>query len=359
MSTQTYVAQRTFTLGKSGLQIVKGESLQFNGTDVIYQGQAITFPQFRGTVNVGWVALSGTTVEELPAVAGMQIRPADGGNPMQPKPRQPIDTQAVEAEEREVASVGAHSTHTAQRNATNYRRDPRHPSVVVEEQDGVPVRTLKTAAGEGAKHRRTTLTSTSAHQAITEASAVSIEPGQGMSREEMLERMSPSDRAQYEAKIASRRAQYVDDEPVEVRRVQPTQASTSEGITAAVMTGGGTEVADLGGGDQRPARQEVIEAEGIRFGTTNGPQKGVQLVQPPAPVPARSNGGDGVARQIAKSVCPDFPDNYDFSASTRKKIARLQADYDDRPDVIRAVAAADTDPEVRQRLIEEFPEVFS
>ena len=67
---------------------------------------------------------------------------------------------------------------------------------------------------------------------------------------------------------------------------------------------------------------------------------------------------DSVCRKIAKSICADFPDNYVFTQTTRKKIARLQADFEDRPDVIRAVAAADTDPEVRSRLFEEFPEAF-
>jgi hypothetical protein len=61
---------------------------------------------------------------------------------------------------------------------------------------------------------------------------------------------------------------------------------------------------------------------------------------------------------IARSICPDFPENYVFTDPVRKKIARLQADYEDRPDIIRAVAAADVDPEVRSRLIQEFPEAF-
>jgi hypothetical protein len=65
------------------------------------------------------------------------------------------------------------------------------------------------------------------------------------------------------------------------------------------------------------------------------------------------------ARKIAKSICPDFPESYDFAAPARKKIARLQADFEDRPDVIRAVAAADTDLELRNRLFVEFPGAFT
>jgi hypothetical protein len=65
-----------------------------------------------------------------------------------------------------------------------------------------------------------------------------------------------------------------------------------------------------------------------------------------------------VCRKIARAICADFPDNYVFTDSPKKKLARLQADYEDRPDVIRAVAAAETDGEVKRRLIEEFPEAF-
>lgn len=368
-STEKFIAARTFSLGNSGQQVVQGTEIEFDGTNVIYGGQRVAMPQFRGAVRVGWVRPldAPDTGPQAPPMAGMQIRPADGGNPMQPKPRQSIDTQAVEAEEREVASVATHQEQTRRQNATNYRRDPNHPSIVqVEEQDGVPVRTLKTAAGEAAKQQRTTLTASSAGQAIQAASSAgSIEPGQGVSREEMLERMNPQERAEYEAQIAARKAQYVEPTVEEVRQVQAAQPLQSEGITAPVTTGGGIETVDMGGTGAAPARQEVIEQEGIRFGTTNGPQKGVQRVpaqqhsQVRQAAQAPSNGGgDAVARQIARSICPDFPDNYDFGASIKKKIARLQADYDDRPDVIRAVAAADTDPEVRTRLLDEFPGAF-
>jgi hypothetical protein len=367
-TTEKYIATRTFALGSSGQQVVEGTEIEFDGTNVIYGGQRVAMPQFRGALRVGWARPVGApdAGPQLPPVAGMQIRPADGGNPMQPKPRQAIDTQTVEAEEREVGTVEAHTAHTTRQNATNYRRDPHHPSVVVEEQDGTPVRTLKTAAGEASKHQRTTLTSTSAHQAIQEAGNVSIEPGQGVSREEMLQRMNPQERARYEAEIAARRAQYVESTAEEVRQVQSAQAVQSEGIKAPVTTGGGIETVDMGGTGATPARQEVIESEGIRFGTTNGPQKDVQRVpqqshsQVRQAAQAPSNGGgDAIARQIARSVCPDFPDNYDFGATLRKKIARLQADYDDRHDIIRAVAAADVDPEVRAALLEEFPGAFA
>ena len=63
-------------------------------------------------------------------------------------------------------------------------------------------------------------------------------------------------------------------------------------------------------------------------------------------------------RVIAKTICQDFPDNYDFEATVRKKIARIQADFEDRVDILRAVYAAEND-EMKARLLEEFPEAFT
>jgi hypothetical protein len=63
-------------------------------------------------------------------------------------------------------------------------------------------------------------------------------------------------------------------------------------------------------------------------------------------------------RVIARAVCRDFPDLYDFDAPLRKKLARLRADFEERPDVIRAVAAAETDTEMRTLLVDEFPDAF-
>ena len=58
---------------------------------------------------------------------------------------------------------------------------------------------------------------------------------------------------------------------------------------------------------------------------------------------------------IAKAVCADFPDNYDFAVPVKKRMARLQADYENRPDVLRAVFAAEGD-EMKSILMQEFPQ---
>ena len=62
--------------------------------------------------------------------------------------------------------------------------------------------------------------------------------------------------------------------------------------------------------------------------------------------------------KFAKQLCSDFPSNYDFATNPRKKLARLQADYEERPDVIRAIFAAESD-DFKAVLLKEFPQAFS
>ena len=60
--------------------------------------------------------------------------------------------------------------------------------------------------------------------------------------------------------------------------------------------------------------------------------------------------------KFARQLCPDFPVNYDFATNPRKKLARLQADYEERSDVIRAVFAAESD-DFKAVLLREFQTV--
>jgi hypothetical protein len=146
--------------------------------------------------------------------------------------------------------------------------------------------------------------------------------------------------------------------PSVVGRVQEPQRQYREGFDLELSVGGGVETADLGGtGGATKDQETVTEVEGVRFTNTNGPKTGMRLVDRPKPT-APTAADDTMCRKIAKAICSDFPDNYVFTDPIRKKIARLQADYEDRPDVIRAVAAAETDGEVKRRLIEEFPGAF-
>jgi hypothetical protein len=385
---QVFVSTRTFTMGNDGVTIPEGSEIEFDGTFVSYAGLAPTMmPQLRGAIRAGWLTPIANYDPDAPAQrpqpAGMQMRSADGGNPMNPKPRHEVSMD-IDAEEREVGNVQRHAAATREGNRDNYRRrrTPRDEStagdlhiggaVEVQDEVEVPGVRFQTLAGEKAKQASTNIAH--AGQAISKANKVKIKPGQGRTREELLrdainrEGLTQDELAEYQEELdAMRMSHGVVATPEVVGHIPAPRAQQREGFDITNSVGGGTETVDLGGTGLAGADQETVtESEGIKFTNTNGPKKGVRLVDKAAEAASaarpRGNGGNGaddaMCRMIARSICPDFPENYVFTDPTRKKIARLQADYDDRPDVIRAVAAAETDGDVKRRLVEEFPEAF-
>lgn len=381
---QTFIATRSFSLGATGVTVPEGSEVQYDGTSVSYAGLApVVMPQLRGAIRAGWVVPQASYNPDAPIQrpqpAGMTMRAADGGNPMDPNPRRAVGT-TVDAEEREVGNVADHAADTRERNRENYRRQrtPRSESTAgqryqggsVEPQDGVPVPgiRLQTLAGERAK--KASVDMTHAGEAISRAEKVKIQPGRGRTREDLIrmaverDDLSEEELREYEEELAARKAAKGFDvgAPPVVGRVAAPGVKQTEGFNVTGSVGGGVAIADMGGTGET-GKQQVVEEEGIKFTQTGGPKKGVRLVDKKAPAAtpsAPSNGGadEAVCRKIAKTICPDFPDNYRFSDPIRKKIARLQADFEDRPDVIQAVAAAETDGEVKRRLLEEFPDAF-
>jgi hypothetical protein len=351
---QKFIATKTFSLGAIGVSVPPGAEIEYDGMQVTYGGYPpVAMPTLRGALRLGWLVpaedYDPNGAVQRPVSAGVQIRDAQGGNPMEPKTKTPITT--VDSEEQEVANVGEHTADTKARNATNYRRDANHPDVVEASSEGVSVRKLQTPT-----HQTTNLEKETPQQAISRAEKVKIQPGQGRTRDEMLEGMNDEEREAYLAQINAKKSAYV-DEPAVVGKVKTAKTLQKEGFNITNAVGGGIDTADLGGtGEAGKDQITTAESEGIRFTNTNGPKKGVKLVDKPKAPPAP--GDDAMCRRIAKAVCPDFPDNYVFSDPIRKKIARLQADFEDRPDVIRAVAAAETDADVKRRLVEEFPQAF-
>jgi hypothetical protein len=350
-----FIATRSFSLGNTGQTVPDGAEIEFDGSVVSYAGLApVSMPQLRGAVKMGWLVLADDfdpmAPPPPPQMAGIQMRAADGGNPMDPKPRREVTAATVEDEEREVANVSQHAARTAARNQTNYRRGSENRalpagSVIVEEQDGIPVRTLNTPTQTGGDV-------TQARSAIAAAKAAAkIKPGEGQTREQMIAKMSDEERAEYAQDVGARTAAYDPERAAQVVAQIDSGPRTveREGMKVTNEVGGGTAITDLGGTGATPGTEVVVE-EGVKFTRTKGVKK-------PTP-PSAGNGDTEQARIIARSICKDFPDNYVFSDPIRKKIARLQADYDDRPDIIKAVAAADTDPDVRAKLLKEFPEAF-
>ena len=374
-----FIATRTFSLEASGLSITPGMELEFDGTHVITAGHPpMPVPQLRGAVKQGWIVPEADYDPEdlsssIPRSAGISMRNADGGNPMDPqKPRVAVTT--VDAEEREVGDVRSHAQATRNRNATP--RGQRLSSTLIEDQDGVPVRSLSTPT-----HQTTNLAD-GFGEAVRAAGAVKVRAGQGRTREDLLNSMTDEEQEIYLSEMEARRTSRVEAEDPQVLRERArneaaiarrvvaqapaTRNQVKEGFNVTNTVGNGIETVDMGGtGGAGPDQVEVTEVEGIRITNTNGPKRPAKVAANVVPAQTRvvaSVGGGSITdprRRIAKSICHDFPDNYDFEGTPRKKIARLQADYEDRPDVIRAVAAAETDNEVRSRLIEEFPEAFA
>ena len=354
-----FIAARTFTMGANNFQFRHGQEIEFDGTTVTTDGESFPMPQLRGPVKIDWLTLAADYDEEAPvsvASANIQVRhPTQGGNPLSPPTKTAIVT--VESDERQVGNTRTAAAATANRNKTYHRgagkvRDQHGRVMDVEEQDGVHFRSLQTPAKSNP-----VLDGDNAGYLISNAKAPVLKPVKGRTEDEMLATMDEESKETYLAEKASRRAVHEADIMAAeaksgrsvVNKVKKQAAVTREGMTISTTTGGGTEIADpTTGAVQTEIR--VVEREGIRFTETNGPKRTGAEPRPSIPT--------NTSRMVAKSMCSDFPDNYDFGAPAKKRVARLQADFDDRPDVIRAAFAAEND-EVKRLLVEEFPQAFS
>jgi hypothetical protein len=350
-----YKATRDFGMG--GMNIQRGMAIHYDGYNISVAGRQQPLPGFKGALKAGWAVLSSefdpNGSAQAPRSAGIKVHPANTGNPLV---RQAAAMATVVEDEEQV--VGNVQTHAQDVRAANQRRSKVASGV--EPQDGVIVRTLSSPnSKDGA---RTTLTGSNVQQLIREASDVQIEAGRGVTREEVLARMSPEQRSQYLAEIEAKKSAYVDSQASVIQVGDAAQGTIvghvgqpgvveSAGFRTTTTVGGGADIVDLSGMDSPAPAPEVIEAEGMKFTVTAPPKK-------PGSVPRAQLQDVDPRRVIAKAICGDFPDLYDFEAPIRKKIARIQADFEDRPDVIRAVAAAETDGAMKARLIEEFPAAF-
>ncbi len=353
---QSFTATRSFALGNFNVRIENGSELEFDGSTVQYAGTDYTFPPLRGAVTAGWIVLTEDYDEDnpdygRPAAARIQVRSATQGD----QPKTMVAT--VEADERIVMNSQQHATTT---KASNRRTASQSGS------DGIPVRTLKTPAISAT-------TITAAQREISRLENLKIDPGKGMTVEEMLERMTPEAREAYLLERDAARAGYAKEKKESatrtprsgsgktVGRVKRADAvSSAEGMTIKQSTGGGVETWDGGDASVVAAvgkdKTTVVE-DGITFTGTNIPAVSVPQKKPDARSAAAMS--PEVRRKIAKTMCPDFPENYDFGATAKKKLARLQADFEDRLDVLLAVFAAEDDDELKARLVQEFPQAFA
>jgi len=353
---QDFIATRTFELGTSGVKVVKGTEVSFDGSTVSYGGSTYMFPQFRGASNAGWVVLAveyeeGNPLYGAPASANIKMRP-----PTDSQGQAKTVVATIEADERTVMSSATHAAATRDTNrGKSVKTGNTHG---VESQEGVAVgRTFKTAAKS-----RSSLSAESAGEALRQANNVQIEAGQGITEEQMLSRMTPEDRDVYRAKKDSLKSRYVDtdvsSQGTQVATIKTASVKEAEGMKLTQSVGGGVEIADMGGMGGK-AEASTRTEDGITFKNTNGPKDKPQVhPRTAAETPVMHlDGTADIRRKIAHTMCPDFPATYDFAASPKKKLARLQADFEDRPDVLRAVFAIESD-DFKKQLVAEFPQAF-
>jgi len=353
---QNFIATRSFALGAFDITVAKDSEVSFDGSTVEYAGATYNFPQLRGAIKANWLVLAdayeeGNPEYGKPVSANIKVRPAtdDDGE------AKPVESVTTDMDEQVVMSTAEHASSTREQNKTAHGKVH---DAIIEKQDGVAVRALKTPAKS-----KDSLTAESAGSAVRAAENVQIDPGEGISEEEALDRMSPEDRAVYLEKKQSLRSQYVDSDasdknkPTSVGKVKTAKTTEKEGMKLTQKVGGGVAVADLSGSDGKPQKSTLVE-EGITFQNTGGPKKTLAEPHPRAKkTKAALKGTEDARVQIARSICAEFPDSYDFTATPKKKMARLQADFENRPDVIKAVFAAESD-DFKAKLVKEFPEVF-
>lgn len=411
-----FISTKAFTLGGTNHSVYAGMEILFDGTNVELNGSRFVLPTLRGAIKMGWIVPAdqydpGAEPGANPS-ANIEVRAANdlGQNPLSPPKKSAIVT--VESDERVVMSR-SERTQQAQQRTTEVRQAQSRAGAFVARgssselvggaEFGVEVgRPFQTSAKTGLQ-----VTPNTVGTAIRDAELVKIQPGEGISEEDLLAKMSDEERAQYLAKkearkddIQSRTPGYVPPPAVTtnlasmnqgrqgaqaqpksravvasgipvVGRVAPAQTRVQEGISVGVTSGGGVETFDASGSTERP-RETVVEQEGMVFRNTNGPKAGfgqqpVRVEPPPSSTllsdtdePKSRIESDGTAeyrRMVAKSLCKDFPDSYNFSAHWKKRLAMIRLNYEDRPDIIRAIFAAESD-EFKKVIIEEFPDAF-
>jgi hypothetical protein len=418
----SYISTRNFALGSTGFTVQAQMEVLFDGTNVEVGGQKFVLPTLRGAIKLQWLVPSDQYDENAPIEANpsanIQVRSANdlGQIPMQPVKKNAITT--VESDERIVMSRGQRAE-AAQQHTQQVRQQQQRTGGVARQtgqrsgiemggaEFGVPVsRSFLTPA-----RAETKVTPDTVGTAIRNAELVKVQPGEGISEDQLMAQMTEEQRYQYQAEkearkgdVMSRMAGYVPppaqttnlaayNQPGQQRQApapqqqravvaaqpqsrvvaqvpQGQRVSQSEGIQTTLSTGGGTEIADPTGMGGK-VHESVTQQEGITFRNTNGPKKampGMQTVGQPQQQAMNQDDGtqsridkDGTAdtrRKIAKALCQDFPDAYEFSDHWKRRLAMIRLNFETRVDVIRAIFAAESD-DFKRVLMEEFPEAFA
>jgi len=365
---ESFTSTRSFALGSTGVNIPEGSEILFDGTTVAFNEARYTMPTLRGAIRLGWLTPSSQydpdALAQVPVSANIGIRPAVNTTQSSTQPPSKSMAVTVQSDERVVMT---RSDRTASVMQT---AGQRALSTEIEPQDPRPVaRAFKTPT-------KATTDLSHAGAAISKAESVKIEPGQGLSENQYLSRLSPEAREEYLLTKEAKRSAYV--QPVSdvhqvVGKVHKVSGTTqTDGFTTTLSVGGGgsTQITDLSGLDSGKVVMSQVSAEGISFRNTNGPKRAFasqveskladapsqvgKLVDAPSQVPV---GTMDARRIVAKALCSDFPGDYDFNEHWKRRLARIQLNYSDRLDVVRAIFAAESD-DFKRLVLEEFPAAF-
>jgi hypothetical protein len=412
---EKYITTKSFELGNSGQKVLDGMEILFDGTTAELNGTRMVLPTLRGAVRLGWMVLEDQYDPEAfggPNVsANIGFRPANdlGQNPLSPPKR--VAAAVVESDERVIMNRGERTAAAQQQTIQARAHQGRAGAFVARgnapdvggSEFGVEVnRILQTPAKSALQ-----VTPNTVGAAISQANQVKIQPGQGVTEEELLAQMTEEERESHRASKEARKADVltrtvgyvpppaqttnlavnnqnqakrqepkartmVASEPRQVARItSAVQPKTVEGVSVGVTTGGGTEIFDASGSDGSP-QQSVVQAEGMTFRNTNGPKKALPGTTPVAQ-PSRASQEDsypeeqpshierdGTAdarRMTAKMICSEFPDEYDFNDHWKRRLALIRFKFEKNFGVIRAIFASESD-DFKRLLLEEFPEAF-
>lgn len=409
---EKYITTKSFELGNSGQKVLDGMEILFDGTTAELNGTRMVLPTLRGAVRLGWMVLEDQYDPEAfsgPNVsANIGFRPANdlGQNPLAPPKR--VAAAVVESDERVIMNRGERTAAAQQQTIQARAQQGRAGAFVARgnapdvggSEFGVEVnRILQTPAKSALQ-----VTPNTVGAAISQANQVKIQPGQGITEEELLAQMTDEERAAHQASKEARKADVltrtvgyvpppaqttnlavnnqntakpkvrttVASEPRQVARIaSAVQPRTVEGVSVGVTTGGGAEIFDASGSDGSP-QQSVVQAEGMTFRNTNGPKKAVPGTTPVAqpsrvaqedsypeeqPSHIERDGTADARRMTAKMICSEFPDEYDFNDHWKRRLALIRFKYENNNGVIRAIFASESD-DFKRLLLEEFPEAF-
>jgi len=321
-----YRATNTFA-ATADTTLTPGDVVEFDGVTLCYGGGEETAPNVRAAIKVGWLVLEENYDENhvtAPQRAAMTFSsPTKMGNPMDPQ-RKNIPV-TVDSDERIVTTA---SSRTAGVRAGNPMRGPRvvqHES----DQEGVVVSTGFFSRAASAKNTPSVdVSSAASSEILYQSKNLQIVPGQGTTLDEYLSRMSPEAREEYLDKL-------------EARKATSDAKLTEIGVAAT-------------GPKKRTKSAKVappVEEEGVQFNQTG-------MSQTEKETKIDRDGTSDARKAIAKKLCPDFPDTYDFSQHWKKRLANIQFNFDTRPDVIQAIFAAESD-DFKKTLLQEFPAVFA